>query len=85
MVRRTWTANTLVVMPAAVAHSKPDERMDPDPEPSEPRWFCRAVIRVAIARGTAAKGERMALALLVAEHVWGDTRFAAAARDQCKG
>ena len=83
--------NTLVVLPAATAHSRPDENIEPDADPDIPRWFCRATLRVAIAgkpRGKAAKraakkefeADRLALALLVAETVWGDPVFATAAR-----
>ena len=88
---RKWVPNTLVVLPAATAHSRPDENIEPDADPDIPRWFCRATLRVAIAgkpRGKAAKraakkefeADRLALALLVAETVWGDPVFATAAR-----
>ena len=79
--RRPWKAGTLVVMPACVAHSKP---VDIDPDPTTARWFCRATLRVAIEgrRDSTPAGHalRLALALLVAEHVWQDRDFAAAAR-----
>jgi hypothetical protein len=78
--RRRWRAGTLVVMPACVAHSKP---IDDDPEPTTARWFCRATLRVAIEgrRDSTPAGHalRLALALLVAEHVWEDPDFALAA------
>jgi hypothetical protein len=46
------------------------------------RWFCRATIRVALAgrKASLAQGERLALALLVAEHVWGDAGFVVAVK-----
>lgn len=76
---RAWRPGTLVVLPAATAHSRPDE---PDGDPAVPRWFCRASIRVALEgrKDPDARAKRLQLALLVAEHVWGDVEFAAAAR-----
>ena len=82
---RRWRPGTLVCMPAATAHSKPDERLERDPAPSLPRWFARVNLRVAAAgrraRTEAGREERLALALLVAEHVWEDTAFVAAATE----
>ena len=80
---RDWNPGTLVIMPAAVAHSKPSqEQIALDPDPSIPRWFCRATLRVAIRgrRGKTreAREERLGLAILVARHVWGDPSFASA-------
>ena len=78
---RPWRPGTLVVMPACVAHSKPFEA---DPDPDAPRWFCRATLRVDVAgrRARAREGheQRLEVALLVAEHVWEDPAFVAAAR-----
>lgn len=79
--RRPWTAGSLVIMPAATAHSRPDEVLEPDPAPAVPRWFVRATVRASIAgrRPPATEAERLAVALAVAEHCWGDPVFAAAA------
>ena len=82
---RRWKPGTLVVLPAATAHSKPAAAVEVDEAPETPRWFCRVTIRLAIAgrrprAQTNELTERLALALLVAEHVWGDTGFAAAAQ-----
>lgn len=55
---RKWAPDTLVVLPAATAHSRPDENLEPDTDPDTPRWFCRATLRVAIVgkpRGKEAK------------------------------
>ena len=79
--QRPWRPGTLVAMPACVAHSKP---FAADPDPKTPRWFVRATVRVGVAgrRRVDEEGrtERLALALLVAEHVWGDAAFAGLAR-----
>ena len=84
---RAWKPNTLVVMPACTAHSKPStQQIESDTTPEEPRWFCRATLRVAVAGGfqrgrtEAARRDRLALSMLVAEHVWGDADFVAGAR-----
>ena len=82
---RTWNPGSLVVMPAAVAHSKPSrQQITTDPEPSVPRWFCRATLRVGISggfrssggRNEASREERLMLAILVSRFVWGDRNFA---------
>jgi len=86
---RPWIPRTLVIMPATTAHSKPSaKQIQADPLPEVPRWFCRATLRVAIAHGFRSQGrthearsERLALALIVATHVWGDPIFANAARE----
>ena len=81
--RRPWKPGSLVVMPACTAHSKPDPLLETDPSPNIARWFSRANIRVALRRRDptpAGRKKRVAIALLVAEILWGDSRFAAAAK-----
>ena len=71
-------------MPACVAHSKPDPKVQPDDEPAAPRWFSRATLRLAVAKGAdgarVTERERLQLCCLVCEHIWGDAAFAGAAR-----
>ena len=79
--QRPWRPGTLVAMPACVAHSKP---FAADTDPETPRWFVRATVRMGVAGrrrvDEAGRAERLALALMVAEHVWGDAAFARLAR-----
>ena len=46
---REWNSDTLVVMPACTAHSKPSmKQINNDLTPNVPRWFCRVTIRILI-------------------------------------
>jgi len=88
--RRPWVPATLVVMPACVAHSKPNQdQIDHDETPEIPRWFCRVTLRILIpdlwkrnGRTKDAREERLSLSILVAKHVWNDAVFAEAAQLQ---
>jgi hypothetical protein len=79
---RTLQPATLLTMPPAVAHARPDGRVD-DYQPAGPRWFARAHIELRPRRGRGAwdSTQRMQVGLLVAEHVWRDSNFAAAVQD----
>ena len=79
---RTLRPRTMLIMPAAVAHVRPDGAVGSF-MPAGPRWFARAMIELKPKGGPKAWGDkRAAVAQLVAEHVWGDPAFAQAARDQ---
>ena len=79
-----WTPGSLVVMPACVAHSKPSrQQIEQDIDPTIPRWFCRATLRILIpdlwkrgGRTKEARQERLDLSLLVAKYIWNDRNFA---------
>ena len=95
---RPWRLGSFVVMPAATAHSKPTAEQIASQNRAEhekPRWFVRTVLRVHIpdlwrketygGRTAEAREERLALSILVAKHVWGDAKFAAAATQLSQG
>lgn len=73
----------LLILSAAVAHARPDGRVDAH-APIGPRWFARAHLELRPAGGPKAwdAQQRMAVALLVAEHVWRDASFVAAAKER---
>ena len=78
---RVLQPGMLLIMPAAVAHARPDGKVcDHDP-PAGPRWFARAHLELRPVGGRRAwsDAQRMQVALLVAEHVWRDAAFLAAA------
>ena len=81
---RPLAPRQLMILPAAVAHARPDGRVDAHPPAAAPRWFARAHLELRPAGGPKAWDERqrMAVALLVAEHVWRDAGFLAAARER---
>lgn len=80
-VERVLQPGTLLIMPAAVAHARPDGRVDDHDPPGGPRWFARAHLELRPVGGRRAwsDAQRMQVALLVAEHVWRDAAFLAAA------
>ena len=73
----------LMILPAAVAHARPNGRVDAH-APLGPRWFVRAHLELRPAGGPKAWGaqQRMAVALLVLEHVWRDPSTLALAKDE---
>ena len=80
---RVLTPRSLMLMPAAIAHARPDGRVD-EHLPPGPRWFARAHLELRPAGGRAAWDsiQRMTVALLVAEHVWRDADFVRAVRQR---
>ena len=75
-VMRMLPPGRLLIMPAAVAHARPDGHVEDYP-PAGPRWFARAQLelRPAGGRGAWDTMQRMEVSLLVAQHVWGDAAF----------
>ena len=82
---RVMPPATLLIMPAAVAHARPDGRVQ-DHAPTGARWFARAHVELRPAAGRRAWDgtQRMEVALLVAHHVWRDPAFVAAAKAQLR-
>ena len=80
---RTLQPGALLIIPAAVAHARPDGRVDKH-SPAGPRWFARAHMELRPAMGRCAwdKKQRMEVALLVAQHVWRDAEFLANVMEQ---
>ena len=81
---RQLTPRTLMILPAAVAHARPDGRVDAH-TPLGPRWFARVHLELRpVVGGPKAWGaqQRMAVALRVLEHVWRDPSFLALAKDE---
>ena len=78
---RVLTPDSLMIMPAAIAHARPNGRVD-EHAPPGPRWFARAHLELRPTAGRAAwdSTQRMTVALLVAEHVWRDAGFVRAVR-----
>lgn len=78
---RVLQPGTLLIVPAAVAHARPDGRVDDHAPSGAPRWFARAHLELRPVQGRNAwsDAQRIEIALLVAEHVWRDAAFLAAA------